>query len=207
MNLDNWHLIFVSTSTILVLVACIPLITVYLPSTEEPFFALALLGEEGMAEHYYPQDNSNIMVGKEVHWTLYLYNHVGEAQYVAVQVKLLNSSMQAPNSTSCTPSPAPVVYEVRRVMLDNETWLHPLIWSLEEISSLGDFVKIKRLSINDRSIETDVFTEKGINYRFVHELWVYDESLKEFQFGWSYGDELRSAWNQIWFNSTSHIVS
>jgi hypothetical protein len=207
MNLDNWHLIFVSTSMILVVVASIPLITAYLPSTEEPFFALALLGEEGMAEHYYPQDNPNLIVGEEVHWTIYLYNHVGEVQYVAVQVKLLNSSMPAPNSTSCTPSPAPVVYEVRRVMLDNETWLHPLIWSIEEISSFEDFVEIERLSMNDGSFETDVFAEKGINYRFVFELWVYDESLSEFQFGWSYGYELRSAWNQIWFNSTSLTVS
>ena len=155
-----------------------------------------------MAEHYYPGDDPLIEVGEEVRWTLYLYNHVGEAQYVAVRVKLLNSTMLAPNSTSCSPSPEPVVYEARRVMLDNETWLYPFSWSIEDVEGVGDFLEIKQLSMNGGPIGTRAVSEGGFNYRFIIELWVYDEDIKDFRFGGRYGDELRCAWNQVWFNAT-----
>ena len=201
MSLDDWHLVFVSVCLVLVLAVCSPLAMAYLPRRGEPFFALAVLGEEGMAEHYYPGDDPLIEVGEEVRWTLYLYNHVGEAQYVAVRVKLLNSTMLAPNSTSCSPSPAPVVYEVRRVMMDNETWLYPFSWSIEDVEPVGDFLEIKQLSMNGGPIGTRSVAEGGSNYRFIIELWVYDEDFKDLQFGWRYGDELRCAWNQIWFNA------
>ena len=202
MSLDDWHLVFVSVCLVLLLAACTPVVMAYLPRREEPFMALAVLGEEGMAEKYYPGDDPNIEVGEEVRWTLYLYNHMGEVRYVAVRVKLLNSTMLAPNSTSCSPSPAPVVYDVRRVLLDNETWFYPFSWSVEEIEVVGDLGQIGLLSVNGNLVQTSVFAEDGYNFRIVLELWVYDEGLNEFQFGWGYGDELRCAWNQIWFNAT-----
>jgi len=202
MSLDDWHLVFVSVCLVLLLAACTPVVMAYLPRRGEPFMALAVLGEEGMAEKYYPGDDPEIEVGEEVRWTLYLYNHMGEARYVAVRVKLLNSTMLAPNSTSCSPSPASVVYDVRRVLLDNETGLYPFSWSVEEIEVVGDFGQIGLLSVNGDLVRTSVFAEDGYNFRIILELWVYDEVLNEFQFGWGYGDELRCAWNQIWFNST-----
>ena len=33
----------------------------------------------------------------------------------------------------------------------------------------------------------------------------YDEGFEDFRFGWRYGDELRCAWNQVWFNATSAV--
>jgi hypothetical protein len=207
MRLDEWHLVFILITLMLVGAACTPLITSYLFRTGEPFLALALLGEEGMAEHYYPQNDPNIAVGDVVQWTLYLYNHVGEAQYVAVRVKLLNASMLAPNATSCTPSPALVVYEARRVVVDNETWLYPVSWSIGRVEQDGAFTKITRLRVNEGDFETDVIAIGGYNYRLIFELLVFDEDLKALQFGWSSGDELYCAWNQVWFNATSRRVS
>ena len=165
--------------------------------------ALAVLGEEGMAENYYPGDDPDLEVGEEVHWTLYLYNHIGEARYVAVRVKLLNSTMLAPNSTSCTPSAAPVVYETRRVLLDNETLLYPLDWGLLEVGGEGDLISIEGLMINGGSLQTGVEAVHGYNFRVVLELWVYEEASEGFIFGWGSGEESRCAWNQIWFNVTS----
>jgi hypothetical protein len=201
MSLDDWHLAFVSVCMVLVLAACAPVAMAYLPRRGEPFMALAVLGEEGMAEHYYPGDDPDIDVGEKVSWTIYLYNHMGEAQYVAIRVKLLNSTMSAPNSSSCSPSPAAIVYEIRRVLLDNETWLYPFSWSIEDLS-VGELRQIERLSVNDDLIRTNVFAEEGYNFRFVLELWVYEGDLEDFRFGWSSGDESHCAWNQIWFNST-----
>ena len=70
MNLDDWHLVFVSACLVVVLVVCAPVALAYLPRRGEPFMALALLGEEGMAEHYYPDDDPSIEVGEEVSWTV-----------------------------------------------------------------------------------------------------------------------------------------
>ena len=202
MSLDDWHLVFVSVCLMLVLAASAPVAVALLPSREESFFALAVLGEEGMAESYYPEDDPRIEVGEEIHWTIYLYNHMGETQYVAVRVKLLNTTVLSPNSTLCSPSPSPVVYEVRRVLMDNVTWLYPFSWSIEDIELVGDFLEIKFLTVNGAPIGTRAISEMDLNYRLVFELWVYDVDLQDFRFGWRYGDEMRCAWNQIWFNGT-----
>jgi len=201
MSLDDWYLVFVSVCLVLVLVACAPVAVALLPSREESFFALAVLGEEGMAELYYPGDDPQIEVGEEVHWTIYVNNQMGEVQYVAVRVKLLNSIELAPNSTSFSPSPSPVIYEVRRVLLDNETLLYPFSWSIENVEPVDDFLEITQLSMNGGSVGTRVIAEGGSNYRFIIELWVYDDDFKDLRFGWRYGDGLRCAWNQVWFNA------
>lgn len=206
MSLDDWHLIFVSVCFAVVLLACAPLVMAYMPSRDEPFFALAVLGEEGMAEHYYPDDDPSIGVGQAVRWAVYVYNHMGETQYVAVRVKLLNSTMLAPNSKSCTPSPAPVVYEFRRVLLDNETLLVPFSWSILDVELVGDSLDVRSISVNGDSIVTHAVALYGFDYRLVLELWVYDKGLGDFRFGWGYGDEVRCAWNQIWFNVLSSQV-
>jgi len=205
MSLDDWHLVFVSICLILVLAVSTPIVMAYLPRRGEPFMALAVLGEEGMTEHYYPSDDPYIEVGEEVHWTLYLYNHMGEAQYVAVRVKLLNSTMLAPNSTSCSPSLAPVVYEVRRILLDNETWLYPLDWSLLKVSGDVELMTIDGLMMNGAVFQTDVEAFHGYNFRVVLELWVFEEASEGFIFGWRSDEEFRCAWNQIWFNVTSAV--
>jgi len=202
MSLDDWRLVFVSVFMILVLGVFGPIAVAYLPRGQEKFLALAVLGEEGMAEKYYPGDDANIGLGEAVNWMLYLYNHMGEAQYVAVRVKLLNSTILPPNSTACVPSPAPVVYEIRDVLSNNETRLHVFRWFIEEIGRSGDFVGVTLLSVNGDLVEADVYSKDGYNFRFVFELWVFDEKLDDFRFGWSCSDESRCVWNQIWFNST-----
>ena len=202
MSLDDWHLVFVSVCLILVLGACAPVAIAYLPRKGEPFFALAVLGENGMAEHYYPGDDPNLKVGDAVRWTVYLYNHMGSAQYVSIRFELLNSTMSAPNSTSCLPGSGPVFYEVRRVLTDNETLLQPLGWSIVDVRRVGDSVMIEGLSVNGDSIKTDSIARNGSNFRIILELWVYDHVSKDFVFSWNYGDEMRCAWNQIWFNAT-----
>ena len=205
MSLDDWHLVFVSACLVLILAACAPVVMALLPSRKEPFMALALLGEDGMAEHYYPDDVPQIKAGEEIRWTVYLYNHMGETKYVAVRVKFLNSTTLAPNSTSCSPCSAPVVYEVRRVIMDNQTLLFPFMWSILKVERVGDFLDVSSFSINGDSIDMHLVALYGFNYRFIYELFVYNEDLEDFRFGWRYGDELRCAWNQIWFNVTSPI--
>lgn len=199
MNLDDWHQLFVSICLVLILIACTPLVLALIPDREEPFLALAILGEEGIAEHYFQGNDPQIEVGEEVHWTISLYNHMGETQYVTLKVKLINATMVVPNSTACVPSPAPVIYNVRRILLTEETWLFPLSWSVSNVEQVGDFVYIRSLSMNGKSVETESAALYGSNFRLVFELWVYDD-FEDLRFGWVYGEELRCTWNQIWFS-------
>ena len=202
MNLDDWHFVYVSVCLVLVFAACAPVVLALISRSGEPFFAAAVLDEEGTADRYYPSDDANIKVGDEIKWILYVYNHMGEAKYVALRLKLLNSTMSAPDSISCSPSQAPVLFEVRHVILDNETWFYPISWSIGDVGLDGDFIVIEQLSVNDRDIETDVVAREGYNFRIVIELWIYSESLNDFQFDWSYDHDVGCAWNQLWFNAT-----
>ena len=59
--------------------------------------------------------------------------------------------------------------------------------------------------INSDSVDTHVVALHGVDYRVVIELWVYDEGLEDFWFGWGNDDEAQCAWNQVWFNVTSPV--
>jgi len=202
MNLDDYRIVFVLISFFLIICACVPLVTALLPTKEDPFLAVAVLGENKKAESYYPSDDPHIEVGEKVHWFIYLHNHMGELKYVALRVKLANSTFLTTNSISCNPNPAPIIYEVRRILLNNETWLYPFTWSIQSVESYESYLGIRRLTINDRNIETWVIAKENNNYRIIFELWVYDENIDDFQFGWRYRDEMRCALNQIWFYIT-----
>ncbi|MFX0210620.1 MAG: hypothetical protein ACFFDT_31865, partial [Candidatus Hodarchaeota archaeon] len=147
-----------------------------------------------------PGDNEDIGIGELVQWNVYLDNQMGEVQYVAVRMKILNSSMPSPNSTSCIPSTSPVVYEERRTLLVDEAWLFPLNWTINSIEQDDDFIVIEGISVNNRDISVHAVSNNGINYRFIFELWVYDDELGGFRFGWDSRDESHCAWTQVWFN-------
>lgn len=202
MNLDDWHLVFVLVCITLLITISAPVVMAYIKINEEQFFVLAVLGEDGMVENYYPDNDPDINVGEEIHWTIYLHNHMGETKYVVVKVKLLSSTMIAPNSTLCSPSPESAIFEVRRVLMDNETWLYPLNWYLLDVEFSNEIASIKSMMINENPYQIDVETMHGYNFRIILELWIYDEISESFNFGWVAKQEPHSAWNQIWFNVT-----
>lgn len=201
-TLDDWHLVYVTVVFLLVLTACAPAAMAYFPKKVQPFSTLAVLGEEGKIGQYFPEEDPNIGIGDTINWTLYIYNHIGETQYFVVKIKLLNSSMQAPNSTLYIPSSAPVVYEVPRLLLHNETWVHRLEWSLLNLTKVGSIIRIDGIRINNSTIQTNIQAVTGSMFRIVLELWVYDVSADEFNFGWKSHEESYGSWNQIWFNTT-----
>lgn len=199
MKLDEWHLVIVTICIILVIAAFSPLIYTFIPKERERFFALAMLGREGMAEEYFPDDDIDVEKGENVQWTLYIYNHADEVSYLSIRFKLLNSSTLPPNSTFCRASVAPIVHEIKIVLLNNETLYLPIQWSLQDVRVYDNRTIVESLIINEELIQTyvDAFNENL--FRFVVELWVYDKELREFSFGWISGDEQICAWNQIWF--------
>lgn len=181
------------------------------PRPKEQFFQLYVLGETRAAERYYPNDNPNIAAGQLVKWYLGATDFMGSVQYVVIRVKLGNSTTEAPDNVNYMPSPAPVLQEFRRVLMDNETWEFPFTWTIEEIHEDGNMTYTSVLVINvENGVEVrsgQVSALKGRNFRFIFELWTFDPLTENLIFGWSAGGERKVAWLQMWFNATKPLSS
>ena len=198
MNLDDSKIIYISTCLILLLISVSPLIMLSFPRKIEPFFTLSLLGNDSKIDNYFPDNNQNIEIGNQIKWVMYLYNHMGESKYISVRIKLLNSTMTAPNSTISKPSPYLPIYEYGRILLHNETWIYPFEWSVLKVIENNNSIIIKNIVINDEIVEANAVSITG-NFRLVIELWMWNTNTRDFIFGWS-TESIYGPWNQIWFN-------
>jgi uncharacterized membrane protein len=178
--------------------------TVLRPPPSEQLYAMYILGSNGLAEHYYPNDNPNLTIGEPINWTIGIYNHMGSLQYVVVRVKLLNSTLPSPDELTGVPSSVAPLLEYARVLVDNETWSIPFVWRIMSVSqNLGELM-ITGMSINQTTISGNLIRAvSGHNYRLVFELWFYDKSTNDLAFSWRTQNTQHSVWTQIWFNATA----
>jgi hypothetical protein len=173
------------------------------PPRPAPYFATGILGRNGMVSDYYPNGNPNLGIGEEIRWTLEVYNHMGSLQYVVLRVKLINSTITAPNSTTGVPSPTAPMLEFARVLLDNETWTIPFTWKILNLDQADNSIRITQLSLNNSTLTGNLSSAvRGLNFRFVFEIWHYDETISGLTFSWTSLGNIDSAWTQIWFNAT-----
>lgn len=174
------------------------------PPPRESFFRLYVLGEGKMFEDYFPDDNATIGPGAPLRWYLGVTNFMGSVQYVTVKAKLGNTTTQSPNGADGTPAPITALIELRRVLLDNETWEVPLIWELKETRRDGDLVWLS-LELNGVEMEPMVHSVLGNNFRMIFELWTLTPGGSDFSFGWvdPSSGERRATWLQVWFNVTA----
>jgi len=181
------------------IIGFIYVVGLYWPKYEEYFFELALLGGNGTAEGFFLDENSTINIGSRMRWQLYVHNHMGREQDLTIKVKLLNSTMRAPDDREHDPSPAPVFLEYPLTLLKDETIIIPFSWNIARAEPQNGTL-IKGLIVNDNLIDVSI---RDSNYRFriVFELWVYDETSDLYQFGWYSKDEFYSASIYMWFNA------
>jgi hypothetical protein len=127
---------------------------------------------------------------------------MGSLQYVVIRFKLGNESLAPPNETSSTPSPAPILTQYSRVLLDNETWEFPFQWSIIKVNAPQNAAALT-LNVNGTRVDMPAPTSQGgRNFRIIIELWVYNPDTDAFEFGWVTGTQRRAAWLQVWFNAT-----
>lgn len=177
--------------------------TILNPPASEHFFAMWVLGSKGLAEDYYPNNNPTLTTGESVNWTLGINNQMGRLEYVVLRVKLLNATLASPNGTNGTPSPVPEVFEFRRILVDNETWSIPFAWRILNMTQEAQRIFITGISINQDSFHGNLVSAiSGGNFRFVFELWFYEESSSQLSFTWTAEGAHHSVWTQIWFNAT-----
>ena len=173
-------------------------VSLYWPKYEEYFFELAVLGRDGKAEGYFPDDNSTISIGTPISWMIYVHNHMGSEQEVSIRAKLLNSTMVAPDDRGHVPSPEPPFLEIPVSLSVDETVLVPFSWNVWD-AEYQNGTAIHGLIVNDEFVEVDVGSFSDDRFRVVFELWVNDQASDEFVFGWYSKGEFYSASIYVWF--------
>jgi hypothetical protein len=174
------------------------------PGPTEKFFQLYVLGPNGIAANYYPNNSTYLKVGENVNWHVGVVNDMGSVQLVAIRIKLGNLTIDAPNDTLATPSPAPMVAEFKQFMPDNGTWEMPFSWEVKNYTTTPDgHVLTLTLAINNATYTIQnppTCVGSSCNFRMIFELWTWSVITANFQFGWSNDGQQQIAWLQLWFN-------
>ncbi len=174
------------------------------PRPNDDYFALYTLGAKGTAEHYFPEDQTDILPGENLTWYVGLYNHMTTVRYVMLSFKILNGTMRGPDDVEKVSSTRQAFFEKSRLLMSNETWILPISWSVSNATKSVDGTTINSLLFNGQALSRNVVVSAtgGYNFRIVIELWVYDGFTGDFSFPWISNGENNVAWNQVWFNMT-----
>ena len=184
---------------VLVLILAVATISFFWPKYETKFFELGLLGSAKTADNYFPNNSSDVGVGYNIPWFIYVGNHMGSVQNIAVRLKLLNSTMQAPIDQEHKPSPYPYFFELPTSLSVDEKRLIPLSWSVSKVVTQKSSTTIKQLVVNGKITNLDVTSVSDNRFRIVFELWVYDSVSNQYVFLWSSGKDFYSASLYMWF--------
>lgn len=180
--------VLVTISLVIFLIMAIMLISSFWPKYEQQFVEMGLLGKDKLADDYFSNDNSTVLIHSQVDWYIFFHNHMEGSKNVLLKVKLLNSSMVVSNDQKYEPSPFGSFTELELFLDENETLLVPFFWSIEEASSQNNLFSLKYLMVNDKIVEVDVSTFSDSFFQMVFELWIYDASSQEYKFEWSSGN-------------------
>jgi len=173
------------------------------PRPHEQFFQFYVLGSNGLAADYYPQNNPNLHVASPVSWYVGVTNFMGNVQLVEIRLKLGNETTIPPNDTTDTPASAPELVAFDRALMDNETWEFPFVWSITNATTTAGSIRILRIQINNETYQISNWSATdGYDFRLILELWAWQTNTDMFTFGWNSNGEYRTAWLQLWFNMT-----
>lgn len=165
---------------------------------QEQFITLSTSGSDMTTRTIYPSSNSFVGEGDTLDWNVQLYNHMGQTEFVAVRVKVLNATQFGPDEVRHLPSPLNHIYEERMVLGNNATITLPLHITMADVEQASGDSAIKSLVINGQAIDKlDVSNDNSNGFRFIIELWRYDVKFENFVYSWPSGTESESTWNQI----------
>lgn len=221
-KIENKNIIIKITLIILILSVSLFIIESYWPQYENRFFEIGLLGPEGYATDYFPNEDAIINIGTPLNWKIYVNNHMGEAQKIKIKVKFLNSSFDDPYEYTTFLDESIIEYDLD--LEKDEYLVIPFELSIlnarfeenyytitrtvnqtdgegqYEIEEQLDAVVVKDILINNQLTEINKISTTGGDYRIVFELWVYDENLGNYGYGWVHEGKYHSAIVYLWFN-------
>lgn len=190
--------------TIFIILVILCEVVAYEANTQRPkeqYFQLYVLGAGHSASGYYPYNQANIAIGRQLAWYVGATNNMGNVQLISIRVKLANETVNAQNDQ---PSPSPVVTDFARFLKDNETWEIRLNWNVSKATIYSDSTRILALQINNQTYQiSDCSARYGHNFRLIFELWTWQVDSSTFEFGWTGNGEHHAARVQLWFNMTT----
>lgn len=175
------------------------------PRPSQAFMGLGVFSQAGLLE-YVPAANSTVSVGQPLNWTLSITNRMGTAQFAMIIVKLENSTLQPPTSTS--PSPVPLeISTPERFIADGDTSNITFSWIVQSTNQTGGLVYLN-LAVNGQQSPAakSIGAVSGESYRWIFELWTYDISCGSslsngcFHYGFGPLSSPTGSWLQVWFN-------
>ena len=185
MNLEEYRMVFVTGSLILMLIATVPTVGLIVPFPDvgERFSELWLLGPNRMAEGY----PFNVGVDETYRVFVGVGNHLGDSAYYLVYVKFRNQTELLPNTTASEASPLAPLYEFRAFVADGDAWEAPLTFSVLDASREDDSLSVDRLAINDEAFIVNTSAKwdskyEGFYFQLFFELWLYNSVSWNFQF-------------------------
>ncbi len=184
MHINKNKVIIVAFTFVLFLILTGVFLSAFWPRYEERFFELGILGKDKMAKDYYLNNNYSLILGSQVDWYIYVHNHIDSAQNIVVKVKLVNSTNDLPNDLDNQPCPFDSIAEFPLSMSVNDSLIVPFSWIIVEAISQKNSTIIKQLIVNDQTVELNISDFSESFFRMVFELWVYNESLQTYEFGW-----------------------
>jgi hypothetical protein len=172
------------------------------PPPEERFLQFYVLGSNGLAADYYPQNNPNLHVNSPISWYVAVTNFMGNVQLVEIRVKLANETISPPDNA--TPSSASELIAFDQFILNNGTWQFPFVWSITNATTAAGSVHILEIQVNNETFQISNWSaNNGYNFRLILELWVWQTNTNMLTFGWNSNGEYRTAWLELWFNMTT----
>ena len=183
-SLMEYRYVFVAVGLIGIVGFSVPsaMMVVRLPGGER-FSELYVLGPGHMAEGY----PFNVSVGNDYLVYLGVTNHLGNASYYEVVLKLRNSTEALPNATSGAESPLPVLCNYEVFLTDEQTWEGALNFSFADVVFGENVSSVGMIRINDALVNVDKSAvwdnvNNGYFYQLIAELWLYNATSKGFVF-------------------------
>ncbi|MGI0023969.1 MAG: hypothetical protein ACREA4_02355, partial [Nitrososphaera sp.] len=102
---------------------------------QDNFLTLSTLGSDMSAANYYPGEGSFVTKGDTLNWNSRVYNHMGEPEYVAIRLKLLNDAQFGPDDKLRLPSPSDPIYEERHMVADEATLTMPIAIMIKDVAT------------------------------------------------------------------------
>lgn len=198
-SLDDCKLVFIAAGLVGVLVCSVPAASVFvrLPGGER-FSELYVLGPGRMAEDY------PFTVSAGVDYLVYLgvVDHLGDAAYYEVYLKLRNSSEPLPNATLAEPSPLPVLYTYRVFLSDGQAWEGALSFGFDNVVFEGNVSVVGEVLVNGAVVPVGKVAawdgeNSGYYYQFVVELWLYNGTGRSFGY--------HNRFVSLWLNMTGSL--
>jgi len=199
MNLKEWRLIFLTIYFLVVVGIFYPVARPLIKGAEGSFLSMAILGNNDSTGDYFYSDESTINPGEEVNWKIRIHNGLKDAVYVSIKVKLAEQKAPSPNTDTCTPSDAPTIYEINKVLIKSEKVYVSFTWEIGEIEVIDDENVITSLVVNDKMVKTDVDLNEDLRAKLIFEAWIYDIETNQLEFTIDNGKEEQCIWNQINF--------